>query len=225
MSEVIKEYVIKDYPEFVKRLDDFTKAYQKRSGNLVKDWDHTSKKLIIKHDDGSKALFRLEYVMSDAGKEYIVLASRKQNENRPIKFRFFSEIDGTMYKELSLISLNWKYDRNPAIYGPQQVFDGKEGGPRVQNYGDGCLEQFTGVCDANGVEIYEGDEIEFHLNKVRYVGVVIYFEGGFRIMLKQTLGIVAFDDKTFQHFIKYHVGIVIGNIHQMDKRYHVGKEK
>lgn len=109
----------------------------------------------------------------------------------------------------------WDEDRGSLSYGRREDFDDmvgfrfdhRESGERV-------LEQYTGMIDANGKEVYEGDIVRIHviilspddkIGVVKYTpqyGYSIYFNGG--RMARQEYW--ATSDK---HTIE-----VIGNVHE-----------
>ncbi|WP_087045209.1 YopX family protein [Weissella confusa] len=102
-------------------------------------------------------------------------------------------------------------------FGQKFVYGNKTLSFQSMNPDSYVLEQYTGINDINGVEVYEGDIIKFHvvmLSPDDKVGYVKYYpEYGYSIML--SLGRVlrqeywASGDK---HTIE-----VIGNIHENEE--------
>jgi len=76
-------------------------------------------------------------------------------------------------------------------------------------------EQYTGLKDKNGVEIYEGDIMEYALSE-SMVGVVVYAQGGYHLK-----------NKRGKHFplITYLDKAVIGNIHENPELLEVTDER
>lgn len=116
---------------------------------------------------------------------------------RPIKFRVWR--DGIKYY---VRALDWWGESVDNIQGCDETLDGK------LLYTWDALEQFTGLYDENGKEIYEGDVVEAYDTKLRvtFQGVVKFGDASFYI--ESTTGTKHF------RWIDYVAIIVIGNIHE-----------
>lgn len=108
-----------------------------------------------------------------------------------------------------------------AYYSGDSIFISGHGSSLVDEFGE-CLdennttkiEQYTGIKDMNGVEVYEGDIIEFHvviLSPDDKVGYVTYYpEYGYSIMISRgSLLRQEYWASGDKHTIE-----VIGNIHE-----------
>ena len=115
--------------------------------------------------------------------------------SREIKFRAWN-IHNEQMCEVSHINLKGKSGvMSCAKYTSSFVFD------------EVILEQFTGLQDTNGVEIYEGDILELYKNKQRYVESVKYNETN-----RQFEAVV--DDFGVYDLMRFYTIKVIGNIHE-----------
>lgn len=80
----------------------------------------------------------------------------------------------------------------------------------IKDYHDqyGNIMQFTGLQDKNGINIYEGDIVEYNKimynNSIRKSGVIVFEEGCFRLKKSTSLYIICGNDFKAE---------VIGNIH------------
>ena len=68
--------------------------------------------------------------------------------------------------------------------------------------------QFTGICDSEGKEVYEGDIISFPYRRRTETGVVYYVNGGYSVKNK-----VFLHDDDLRSVMFYKEIHVIGNIH------------
>jgi len=116
---------------------------------------------------------------------------------RSIKFRAWK--DGIKY---NVRTLAWHHENIVNIL----IYDGTLEGKWLCSWD--ALEQFTGLYDENGKEIYEGDVIEAYDTKLRvtFQGVVKFGDASFYI--ESTTGTKHF------RWIDYIAIIVIGNIHE-----------
>lgn len=126
-------------------------------------------------------------------------------KNRQIKFRAW-DIKNNKYAQ---------YEKGKNCeYSP---FKGMENEFNFVNENDFVFEQFTGLIDKNGVEIYEGDLIKIsHPFKDRsFTGAVEYFEHGFGC---KNFNFSHFDNPCdiFSEGTEYIEKV--GNIHQKQKK-------
>lgn len=131
---------------------------------------------------------------------------------RDIKFRVFTKEYGIK----NVNEINYGRDESIALIGSCGI-------GLLTKYGTGkeaVIEQYTGIKDINGVEIYEGDIITFHvvmLSPDDKIGYVKYYpEYGYSIMLSRgSLLRQEYWASGDKHTIE-----VIGNIHEDEKLLH-----
>ena len=128
---------------------------------------------------------------------------------RQIKFRVWDNNKKKMITETGFIKLN--YANSSSVGYLEVYFEDEE---RWENSSDegSCLilEQFTGLCDKDGKEIYEGDILEnINMTDKRHKNAVVEW-AGHRYILRCLCGVV------FNHGFE-NISIseikVIGNIH------------
>jgi uncharacterized phage protein (TIGR01671 family) len=107
----------------------------------------------------------------------------------------------------------WSKEAKKFFYDPENVYECLKLSqlPATANlYQDMIWQQFTGLLDKNGKEIYEGDLLEFAYRDdgKQFVGEVQYFEkfGSFGVVIDNAF-------ETFQDLIEYDQFFnVVGNI-------------
>lgn len=128
---------------------------------------------------------------------------------REIKFRAWDKIGKRMGEVNYIKYSNVQYNQVSARFKQnEKTFD------EWFNYGDkdGCdniiLMQYTGLKDRQGVEIYEGDVLDYD-NGIGIKGIVKWYEDGFAI------GILGAGDASNKSLYQSTEDIeVIGNIHE-----------
>jgi uncharacterized phage protein (TIGR01671 family) len=140
--------------------------------------------------------------------------------NREILFR------GRSFSDVSWVYGDLEYERNKGLLGKVRIHTYKEDGSYDRQYlvDPDTVGQFTGLCDKNGVKVFEGDivrkrDLTFGL---KFDGVVVYNSeiGCFRIHSENNgvtmrMGFEAsdvYDDGKCTVPVKYDYE-VIGNIH------------
>jgi uncharacterized phage protein (TIGR01671 family) len=121
---------------------------------------------------------------------------------RQIKFRAWDktgqhpcmiEVESVMYDEFDKMSISGK------------PFDEDNGGFTHLEEGEFELLQFTGLQDKNGVEIYEGDVIDYGQGRF---AEIVYWKGRF------TMKGLNFSDGTPSCIVDFYTYPVVGNIHE-----------
>lgn len=134
---------------------------------------------------------------------------------REIKFRAWDKNTNTMYENISIlpsmecIAINVDYDHDFQEYCIDESY--------VVELKDVELLEYTGLKDKNGVEIYEGDIIKTHENRIQ---TIIWEDNGFKreYTFKRTyLGESYFETRSFDIGDSSHRNWgheVIGNIYE-----------
>lgn len=94
---------------------------------------------------------------------------------RDIKFRIWDKdkkkfLTNTDYKEFMI-------DTQGQVYSINGFFDNA----KVDEYSGIVIQQFTGIKDYKGTEIYEGDIVEFTYNGLFLKGEVVFGNGGWEL--------------------------------------------
>lgn len=122
---------------------------------------------------------------------------------REIKFRAWDKSSRRMAVVKSLKGLaHGEFTYARLVYGDSPVRD--------VPINQVCLEQFTGLLDKNGKEIYEGDIVQFPtIKRQKVIETVVWDDGAFMPFWSSAY----FDGETGEYFNWEQVK-VIGNIHE-----------
>lgn len=137
----------------------------------------------------------------------------KRIMNREILFRGRSFSDGSwVYGDL-------EYERNKGLLSKVRIHTYKEDGRYDRQYlvEPDTVGQFTGLCDKNGKEIFEGDIVDVYdftsVYASKYRGVVKMYRGSWCVEYEDSiLDMVAHPRLFFDDFADRKAD-VIGNIH------------
>ena len=95
--------------------------------------------------------------------------------SREIKFRVWDKASNVYLK-------NTKEPQDDNLF-IEEINRKGSGIYEVTNWGDAIIEQFTGLTDENGVEIFKGDIVRFNSN----IGEITYESGSFGIGFSESI--------------------------------------